>query len=102
MLVKDIYYFVLKKVLEKDDWEIIKDFFVIFIFGVDFYIDFGVERNFIEVERGIERIVIEVKLLKGNLFFYDYYQVLGQFLMYKLVLKMNNFDYNFYFVILEL
>lgn len=78
MLVKDIYYFVLKKVLEKDDWEIIKDFFVIFIFGVDFYIDFGVERNFIEVERGIERIVIEVKLLKGNLFFYDYYQVLGQ------------------------
>lgn len=73
MLVKDIYYFVLKKVLEKDDWEIIKDFFVIFIFGVDFYIDFGVERNFIEVERGIERIVIEVKLLKGNLFFYDYY-----------------------------
>jgi hypothetical protein len=101
MPAKDIYHFALKKALEKDDWEITKDPFAISTPGVDFYIDLGAERNFIEAERGTERIAIEVKSLKGNSPFYDYHQALGQFLMYKLALKMNNFDHNPYLAIPE-
>ncbi|WP_425421657.1 element excision factor XisH family protein [Phaeodactylibacter xiamenensis] len=50
MPAKDIYHFALKKALEKDDWEITKDPFAISTPGVDFYIDLGAERNFIEAE----------------------------------------------------
>jgi len=42
-----------------------------------------------------------VKSLKGNSPFYDYHQALGQFLMYKLALKMNNFDHNPYLAVPE-
>ncbi len=42
----------------------------------------------ISAEKAGEKIAVEIKSLVGHTFFYDYYQALGQFLVYKIALEL--------------
>lgn len=85
---KDVYHETVRTALEYDGWTITEDPLTIATPGLDFHVDLGAVRNLIGAEKGGEQIAIEIKSLKGNSVFYDYHQALGQFMMYRLALKM--------------
>ncbi|MBK7937709.1 MAG: fatty-acid oxidation protein subunit alpha [Lewinellaceae bacterium] len=74
----------------KDGWTITDDPLTIPTPGVEFYVDLGAEKAIIGAEKQGNRIAVEIKSLKGNSYFYDFYQALGQFLIYKLAIEKTN------------
>lgn len=71
-MVRDIYYDIVVIVLKGDGWIIIYDFLIL-IYGVSVVeVDLGVERMLV-VEKGIEKIVVEIKSFFGILRVYDFY-----------------------------
>lgn len=72
VMVRDIYYDIVVIVLKGDGWIIIYDFLIL-IYGVSVVeVDLGVERMLV-VEKGIEKIVVEIKSFFGILRVYDFY-----------------------------
>jgi XisH protein len=72
--------------LEKEGWLITDDPLAISTNGADLQIDLGAERDIIGAQKNNERIAVEIKSLKIHTYNYDFYQALGQFLMYRLAL----------------
>lgn len=87
MARKDTYHAAVRNALEKDGWTITDDPFTVPTPDMDFYIDLGAEKAIIGAERDGEQIAVEVKSLRGSSYFYDFYQALGQFLIYRLAMN---------------
>ena len=86
---KDTYHEAVRAALEKDGWTITDDPLTVQAGSKEFYIDLGAERLVIAAEKEGERIAVEVKSLVGRAFVFDYYQSLGQFLVYRHALEKS-------------
>jgi hypothetical protein len=84
---KDKFHETVKIALEKEYWHITNDpLFVPTKGGNNFFIDLGAER-FIGAEKDGESIAVEIKSFSGNSPMYSFYEILGQFLVYKIALR---------------
>jgi hypothetical protein len=84
---KDKYHIAVRVALEKDGWTITDDPLTLQVGKREIYIDLGAERVVIAAEKAGEQIAVEIKSLLGKSYFVDYYQSLGQFLVYQLALQ---------------
>lgn len=98
---KDFYHDAVRAALEHDGWIITDDPLTVPTPGLDFHIDLGAMRELISAEKAGEKIAVEVKSLKGNSVFYDFHQALGQFLIYRLALRMTGKNQLLYLAIPE-
>lgn len=84
---KDNFHDTVKIALEKELWHITNDpLFVPTEGGTNFFIDLGAER-IIGAEKNGENIAVEIKSFSGNSPMYSFYEILGQFLVYKMALR---------------
>ena len=84
---KDKYHIAVRIALENDGWTITDDPLTLQVGKREIYIDLGAERVVIAAEKAGEQIAVEIKSLLGKSYFVDYYQSLGQFLVYQLALQ---------------
>ncbi|PHJ60714.1 fatty-acid oxidation protein subunit alpha [Nostoc linckia z18] len=88
MSAKDIFHEAVKRGLEKEGWIITHDPLVV-KFGKDkMSIDLGAEQ-ILAAERGTEKIAVEIKSFLGDSELFDYHAALGQFLNYRLALRLR-------------
>jgi hypothetical protein len=84
---KDKFHETVKIALEKEQWNITNDpLFVPTKGGANFFIDLGAER-IIGAEKDGETIAVEIKSFGGSSPMYTFYEILGQFLIYKMALR---------------
>lgn len=101
MPAKDIYHNTVKKSLEKDGWTITHDPFPLKIGKKRLSADLGAER-LISAERGIQKIVVEVKSFVGQSDVRDLEQALGQYVLYSQIIKETGIDRDLYLDISQL
>ncbi len=101
MPAKDIYHNTVKKSLEKDGWTITHDPFPLKIGKKRLSADLGAER-LISAERGIQKIVVEVKSFVGQSDVRDLEQALGQYVLYSQIIKETGIDRDLYLAISQL
>ncbi|MCB0517416.1 MAG: fatty-acid oxidation protein subunit alpha [Lewinellaceae bacterium] len=89
---RDKYHDAVRTALEKDGWTITDDPLTVPTPDFDFYIDLGAERNLIGAEKGGAEIAVEIKSLLRNSYFYDFYQALGQFMIYRLAMNKKGMN----------
>ena len=81
MPAKDIYHNTVRNALEKDNWQITKDPFVL-KWGIrDLYIDLGAEK-LIAAEKTGQKIAVEIKSFIGASPVTDLENALGQYILY--------------------
>lgn len=83
---KDIYHDTVKVALQKAGWTVTREQFPLKIGNKRLSIDLGAER-LISVERGIKKILVEVKSFVGESEVKDLEQALGQYVLYRQVLN---------------
>jgi hypothetical protein len=86
MARRDIYHDTVKRALQKDGWTITHDPFPLQIGKKRLSADLGAER-LISAEKGIQKIVVEVKSFVGQSDVKDLEQALGQYVLYRQVLN---------------
>jgi hypothetical protein len=84
---RDKFHHSVRIALENDGWRITDDPLTLQVGKREIFIDLGAERIVIAAEKGSEQIAVEIKSLIGKSYFIDYYQSLGQFLVYRLALQ---------------
>ena len=101
MPAKDIHHNTVKKALEKDGWTITHDPFPLQIGKKRLSADLGAEK-LISAERGIQKIVVEVKSFVGQSDVRDLEQALGQYILYSQILKENSISRELYLAISQI
>ncbi|MDP8965248.1 MAG: fatty-acid synthase [Cyanobacteriota bacterium] len=86
MARRDIYHDTVKRALQKDGWTITHDPFPLQIGKKRLSADLGAER-LISAEKGIQKIVVEVKSFVGKSDVKDLEQALGQYVLYRQILN---------------
>lgn len=87
-MAKDIYHNHVKQILINEGWEITHDPFLVRTKNKssNFQIDLGAEK-LLAAEKGIEKIVVEVKSFLNESLTTDFHTALGQYLNYKTGLR---------------
>ncbi len=88
---RDTQHAAVRKALETDGWTITDDPLVLSVGAHNLYVDLGAER-LIAAERGAERIAIEIKSFVGRSEVADLELALGQFLIYRSLLRRQEPD----------
>lgn len=84
---KDTFHQTVKEALEKDNWVITHDpLFVPTEGGNNFFIDLGSEK-IVGIKKEGRQIAVEIKSFDENNPMYDFYEILGQFLIYNIALS---------------
>lgn len=86
MPARDIHHAAVRRALERDGWTITHDPLHLRGGGRDFYVDLGAER-LLAAERAGQRIAVEVKSFVGRSLVADLEQALGQFVLYRGLLR---------------
>ncbi|HAO23202.1 MAG TPA: fatty-acid synthase [Desulfobacteraceae bacterium] len=100
MSKRDIYHDTVKRALEKDGWKITHDPFPLEIGEKALSADLGAER-LISAEKGLKKIVVEIKSFLGRSDVKDLQQAIGQYVMYLRVLIKNNIRRELYLAVPE-
>ena len=95
---KDVFYDIVRCALEKDGWAITDDPLLIDLKEVKVFIDLGAER-LIAAERGNEAIAVEVKSFVGGSTISEFHTALGQFINYRLFLRLANSQRSLYLAV---
>lgn len=90
-MAKDLFHDVVKTALIKDGWHITDDPFFMKVGGVDFFIDLGAEK-IIAAERDNQKIAVEIKSFISTSSITDFHLAIGQFINYRLALKLSDPD----------
>jgi hypothetical protein len=98
---RDIYHNTVKTALEKDGWTITHDPFPLQIGKKRLSADLGAER-LISAEKGIQKIVVEVKSFVGQSDVKDLEQALGQYILYRQILNEIKIDRELYLAVSRL
>ncbi len=85
-MAKDSIHTAVKNALEKDGWLITNDPFYIESGGIEIEIDLAAEK-FIVAEKGLSKILVEIKSLKRRSLLYDFHAAIGQYIDYRGVLS---------------
>jgi hypothetical protein len=97
-MARDLIHKACREALEKDGWIITQDPFIIRPGGLRMEIDLAAEQVF-AAERGVERILIEVKSFIGKSKLTDFYEAKGKYDLYKRGLKWSNIDRKLYLAV---
>ena len=95
---RDIYHDTVKRALQKDGWTITHDPFPLQIGKKRLFADLGAER-LISAEKGIKKIVVEIKSFVGQSDVKDLEQALGQYVLYQQILNEMGIDRLLYLAI---
>jgi hypothetical protein len=98
---RDIYHETVKQSLIKDGWTITHDQFNLKIGKKTLYADLGAER-LISAEKGIQKIIVEIKSFVGHSEIYDLQQALGQYIMYEEILQEQHSERLLYMAVNEI
>jgi len=98
---RDIYHNTVKTALEKDGWTITHDPFPLQIGKKRLSADLGAER-LISAEKGIQKIVVEVKSFVGQSDVKDLEQALGQYVLYRQILNETGIERDLYLAVSRL
>lgn len=98
MPAKDIYHDTVKRALQKNGWTITHDPFPLQIGKKRLSADLGAER-LISADRGLQRIVVEVKSFVGQSDVKDLEQALGQYVLYRQILHEMGIERNLYLAV---
>jgi hypothetical protein len=88
-MAKDLFHDAVKNALIKDGWKITDDPLFLRVGGVELYIDLGAEK-LIAAERNNEKIAVEIKSFISNSSISDFHLAVGQFINYRIGLKIDD------------
>ncbi|NJM48959.1 MAG: fatty-acid oxidation protein subunit alpha [Alkalinema sp. RU_4_3] len=98
MPARDLYHEAVKRALVKEQWTITHDP-LLFSYGeVNFQVDLALER-LLAAQRGHEKIAIEIKSFLRSSAITDFYGALGQYLCYRLALKLSEPERRLYLAV---
>lgn len=86
MPAKDAFHQAVRHALEKDGWTITHDPFLLRYELGNLYIDLGAEK-ILAAEQNGQKIAVEVKSFVRNSAISEFYNALGQFISYRILLK---------------
>jgi hypothetical protein len=98
MARRDIYHDTVKRALQKDGWTITHDPFPLQIGKKRLSADLGAER-LISAEKGLQKIVVEVKSFVGQSDVKDLEQALGQYVLYRQILNEMGIERSLYLAV---
>lgn len=101
MPAKDIYHDAIKSALIKDGWTITADPYRILYEDAELYADLAAEQP-IAAERIGQKIVVEIKSFVGRSQIYDFHSALGQYIVYRQLIKLTEPDHQLYLAIDEI
>ncbi|MGI8502306.1 MAG: XisH family protein [Hassallia sp.] len=101
MPAKDIYHDAVKNALIKDGWLIIADPYIIRYEDAELYADLAAEKP-IAAERQGQKVVVEIKSFVGKSQMYDFHNALGQYIVYRNLIKLTEPEYHLYLAIDEI
>ena len=84
-MARDSIHTAVRNALEKDGWFITNDPFYVESGGIEIEIDLAAEK-FIVAEKGLNKILVEIKSLKRRSLLYDFHGAIGQYVDYRGVL----------------
>jgi XisH protein len=88
-MAKDLIHQLVKSALINDGWAITHDPYPIKLGGFDMEIDLGAE-TILAAERNSQKVAIEVKTFAGLSKVYDFHLAVGQFVDYRVALKIKD------------
>jgi hypothetical protein len=88
MSARDIFHEAVKRGLQKEGWVITHDPLVVKFAKDKMSVDLGAEK-ILGAERGTEKIAVEIKSFLGDSELFEYHAALGQFLNYRLALRLR-------------
>ncbi len=97
-MAKDLFHEAVKQALIKEKWIITEDPLKIQIGGVKLEIDLAAEKVF-AAEREGQKIAVEIKSFLKPSNITDFHAALGQFLNYRLALKMREPERNLFLAV---
>ncbi len=86
---RDTFHTTVRLALERDGWTITDDPLVLAVGRHNLFVDLGAER-LLAAKRGEERIAVEIKSFIGRSEVADLEQALGQFALYRGILRRND------------
>ena len=98
MAAKDKIHDSVVLALQKDGWTITHDPYILKVLGMEYEVDLGAEM-ILAAEQEDRKIAVEIKSFIQGSFVYEFHQVLGQFLNYKLCLEEKEPDRILYLAI---
>ncbi|MBD2337794.1 XisH family protein [Calothrix sp. FACHB-156] len=98
MPAKDIYHDAVKNALIKDGWTIIADPYFLQYEDAELYADLFVEKALLVAQEG-RKIVVEIKSFISPSPMKDFENALGQYILYRDILRLANKDYEIYLAI---
>jgi hypothetical protein len=100
MAKRDIYHDAVKRALEKDGWTITHDPFRLDIGEKSLSADLGAER-LICANKGMRKIVVEIKSFVGPSDVRDFEQAIGQYVVYLRILRKSGSDRLLYLAVTQ-
>jgi hypothetical protein len=100
MARQDIYHDTVKRALRKDGWTITHDPFPLKVGKKNLAADLGAER-LISAEKGLRKIVVEIKSFVGHSNVRDLQQAIGQYIMYLRILRQSHSERLLYLAVTE-
>ncbi len=97
-MAKDKLHEIVKNALEKDGWVVTHDPFFLHTKPRRQEIDLGAEKVIV-AERGSDKIAVEVKSFVNKSNLYDFYEALGQYISYRIGLRLQELDRILYLAI---
>jgi XisH protein len=98
MPAKDLYHDAVKSALIKEGWMITADPYKIKYREIDLYADLAAELP-IAAERQGQKIVVEIKSFVGRSLMTDFHNAVGQYTVYRTLMKENSPEYQLYLAI---
>lgn len=98
---RDLYHEAVKTALIKDGWIITADPYRIVYEGTELYADLSAEHP-IAARLGDRAIVVEIKSFVGRSLLYDFHGALGQYIVYRQLIRLTEPKYELYLAIDEI
>lgn len=97
---RDIYHDSVKRALQKDGWTVTHDPFRLDIGEKSLSADLGAER-LISAEKGLRKIVVEIKSFVGQSDVHDLEEAIGQYVVYLRILQKLHIERHLYLAVTE-
>ena len=99
-MARDLIHNMVKNAITNDNWLITHDPYPLKIGGFDMQVDLAAE-SIVAAERDNEKIAIEIKTFAGVSKVYEFHLAVGQFIDYRVGLRVNDPDRTLYVAVTE-
>ena len=91
-MAKDLYHDAVVEAFRKDGWTVTDDPLTITYSTREVFADLGLQRKLVGLERGEQKIAIEIKIFGAASPITDLHRAIGQYVFYDILLKENEPD----------